>query len=252
MNKLKLLTGLVRTYHIDQLLSYYLFNKNKWHLFNLKNNKNYLVRVKSRDFNTINENEIEENYNKYLKAIKNPKVIIDIGANIGCFSIDCSKNFKDCKIYAYEPFKESFDLMNINLKLNKINNVSLECAAITNKNGFVDLGIYDGMFEGNSIGQIWGKATTVEKVKSLKLKEVFSKNSIKHCDLLKLDCEGSEYEILENLDSKIFDKIQNILMEYHSGREEVLRQILENNGFKVVIDRLSPKTGLLIASKKAN
>lgn len=252
MNKLKLLTGLVRTYHIDQLLSYYLFNKNKWHLFNLKNNKTYLVRVKSRDFNTINENEIEENYNKYLKVIKNPKVIIDVGANIGCFSIDCAKNFKNCQIYAYEPFKESFDLMNINLKLNKVNNVVVECAAITDKNGTVNLGIYEGMFEGNSIGQIWGKTTTVEKVKSSNLKEVFSKNNIKNCDLLKLDCEGSEYEILENLDNKIFDKIQNILMEYHSGREEVLRKILENNGFKVIIDRLSQKTGLLVAYKKAD
>lgn len=249
MNKLKLIRGLIRTYPISQLISYYFFNKGKYHLFNLKNNLSYLIRINSRDFNTINENEIEHNYQSYLNKIKPAKVIIDVGANIGCFSIECAKLFKDCQIYAYEPFKESYKICQINLKINDLDRVKVCCAAITKSSGFAELGIYDGQFEANSIGKIWGRPSRSTQVKTFNLNTIFSDNKIKYCDLLKLDCEGSEYEILENLDNKIFAKIGSIIMEYHLGREDILRHILEKNNFRVNIRKFTDKSGLLFAYK---
>ena len=54
-----------------------------------------------------------------------------------------------------------------------------------------------------------------------------------------MDCEGSEYMILENLDKEIFDKIETISMEFHDLKNEkytgdTIRKLLMNNGFTIV------------------
>lgn len=251
MNKFKLVFGLIRTYRINQLLRYYLFNKDEFQTLNLKNNLKYIIRVKSRDFNTINENEIEHNYDEYLNKINKPKIIIDVGANIGCFSIQCAKMFEKSKIYAYEPFKNTYELCKKNISLNNINNVKTYCLGVTKSSGKVEMGIYEGMFEANSINNIWGNPTKSVIIKTISLQKIFLNNNLKYCDLLKLDCEGSEYEILFNLRTKDFVKIGNIVMEYHLGREEELTKLLENNNFVVEIKKFTNKSGLLFAYKKA-
>jgi hypothetical protein len=80
--------------------------------------------------------------------------------------------------------------------------------------------------------------------------ESFVKNKIQKCDLLKIDCEGLEYEILESLESELYAKIQRIVLEYHNGcprRIEKLRRKLESEGFFVetLIPAYSRVQGLL-------
>ena len=53
------------------------------------------------------------------------------------------------------------------------------------------------------------------KVKSLTLQSILDSNKLETCDYLKLDCEGSEYDIIESLPDKYFKKIKKIYIEYH-------------------------------------
>jgi hypothetical protein len=54
-------------------------------------------------------------------------------------------------------------------------------------------------------------------VKTQSLAEVFEEHAVKRCDMLKLDCEGAEFEILLTLDRAILERIDSISMEYHDG-----------------------------------
>jgi hypothetical protein len=61
-------------------------------------------------------------------------------------------------------------------------------------------------------------------VTSITLKDLFDKQGIERCNLLKLDCEGSEYEILYTLPSAYYSRIDTIVMEYHGDLDETKRR----------------------------
>ena len=69
---------------------------------------------------------------------------------------------------------------------------------------------------------------------------IFDKNRIARCDLLKLDCEGSEYDILGGVSRPLFDKINNIFLEYHDwdkalgrAKSHDLQKFLRSIGYKI-------------------
>ena len=59
------------------------------------------------------------------------------------------------------------------------------------------------------------------------IEDIFNLNDIRQCKLLKVDCEGSEYAIFENMNLKILEKIQYIFLEVHpvagSSSESLLK-----------------------------
>ena len=69
------------------------------------------------------------------------------------------------------------------------------------------------------------------------LERIFHKNRIEKCDLIKMDCEGAEFNILYNAPKSIFDKVSHIFMEYHDWIEgeshKELKTYLEKLGYRV-------------------
>ena len=89
------------------------------------------------------------------------------------------------------------------------------------------------------------------KVECITLENIFDENRITNCDLLKLDCEGAEYDILMNTKKEIFEKIKLISLEYHNiinhdGYE--LKKFLEIVGFLVAVFLLPFKFKFIISS----
>ena len=82
-------------------------------------------------------------------------------------------------------------------------------------------------------------------MESIALKDVFDSNNIKQCDLLKIDTEGSEYDILYNLPDEYYKKIKRIYLEHHNvniflpknihnnHNHNYLKIFLEKRGFNV-------------------
>jgi len=58
------------------------------------------------------------------------------------------------------------------------------------------------------------------------LKTIFRENSISMCDILKLDCEGAEYEIIESIDQDIAAKIKSIVVEVTPKRSQDIKEPL--------------------------
>jgi len=156
-----------------------------------------------------------ESYAPLGFEIKEEWNIIDIGAHVGAFTIFVAKKAKKGKIYSYEPCSENFKLLKENIKLNKLKNVKIFQLGVFDKKRKMKLFKFkDGSTARNTVYN-YENLKDFEVINCISLKEVFDSNDIKFCDFLKIDCEGAEYIILANTPKKYFDKIANIIMEYH-------------------------------------
>ena len=68
-----------------------------------------------------------------LHKIINPKIIVDVGAGFGDFSLFAAHAFPDATIYAFEPNPTLFELLQGNIKSNGIRNIVAFSNAISNK-----------------------------------------------------------------------------------------------------------------------
>jgi FkbM family methyltransferase len=76
------------------------------------------------------------------------------------------------------------------------------------------------------------------EVEAVTLEQIMDEYNLDRIDLLKLDCEGAEYDILYNAPTHLFDKIGMMTMEVHNGdvpREnlEDLKKFLTDLGYQI-------------------
>jgi FkbM family methyltransferase len=87
-----------------------------------------------------------------------------------------------------------------------------------------------------TINQQASANTTAITVSCTSLAEIFRENHLDRCDLLKMDCEGAEFDILYNCPQEILVRIRSIAMEVHGGTKpdhtiESLEAYLRQKGF---------------------
>ena len=173
------------------------------------------------DFSVFNEVFKLNEYKVSADVIKNAKhPIVDIGAHIGLFSIFAGCLNKEVKIYAIEPENNNFKLLEAHKNENIFNNWKLfKCAIGSNKMGV------DGYELNISEDSINHKLEPKIKIKNPKLKtqnvrvfsleEFLDNNNIDLVSLIKIDIEGGEYDIFENLNEKTLGRIGAFVLEYH-------------------------------------
>ena len=152
-------------------------------------------------------------------------VIIDIGANIGIVSIYLAKKFPFIKIYAFEPVRQNYECILKNIELNNIEDgiITVENVAITGDRRKLNLTVPIYNTGQSNIHNRYSSpiiSNIDPNVNSIKLDDVFLKYNISKCKLLKIDCEGAEYEILYNTDAKNLEKCCNLISEFHGNIEE--------------------------------
>lgn len=151
--------------------------------------------------------------------------VIDIGGNIGMVSIYLAKKYPFLKIYAFEPVAQNYENFKANIELNNIPNgtITLEHKAVTKDARPVNMSINALNTGGSSISDVIsvGSITQNENcnIKSTTLEKIMKKYKINTLKLLKIDCEGSEYEILYNTDEQILKKIKTLRGEFHENKQ---------------------------------
>ncbi len=101
---------------------------NKYINFKFRNGESIKIRnIENKNdtsgLATIWEIFIMKNYSPKGMEIGDEDIIIDIGANIGAFSIYASRRAKHGKVYSYEPFKNHYKRFLDNIKLNNLKNI---------------------------------------------------------------------------------------------------------------------------------
>ncbi len=210
------------------------------------------------DICILHEVLVEDHY-LINSLVKPGNVVVDIGAHIGCFSIlAAQRTGKTGKVVGFEPQQHNFELLQANIDINSCYPLEACRIAITGSNRkrqlstcYANSGGHTLLSEGinQQTVQGWTLETALEAVK------------IEYIDLLKLDCEGSEFEIIDAAGTECLNRIERIIMEVHDapytprGAVKKLFNKLERTGFtlETIREITYPDEGrfsLVLAHKK--
>lgn len=208
--------------------------------------------IKSKKFrgwtvSYLNEGELDEmlkelyEKNYYQLNITQPDpTIFDVGALIGETVLFFKDKFPQAKIVAFEPSPRSFALLKKNVSQNKLTQVKLINAAVVQKSGKTDFYI------SKSNSEPWGRGDSLKigrfndkfQSKVVQVSTVQLSSYMKgHIDLLKLDIEGAETEVIQEIEPKLH-LVRNIILEFHASpynlenKLPTILNILHRNGFK--------------------
>jgi FkbM family methyltransferase len=191
-------------------------------------------RVRSpMDIWSIKEAFADRFYTRFGYAVELGWTVVDIGAAIGEFTVFAAM-VPNTRVLAYEPSSSSAAVLVENLRLNQIENVVLERAGVGSDFDRLELDTSgDPLRMGTRES---GTLASSERVDVVPLSSVLERagGSI---DLLKLDCEGAEYDILMKAPAEVLKHIARIVLEYHDpaaiGRQLELAAHLKAAGFDV-------------------
>ncbi len=193
-------------------------------------------RVRGRmDVWAVKETVLDHLYERYGFAVQPGWTVIDIGAGIGDFSVIAARDAS--RVLAFEPYPASFVLLQENLRSNAVTTVRAYECAIAGKSGMIalDVGQRDPVLY-RSRAMDGGSGTSAPQVPAWSLDEALERGGVDRVDLLKLDCEGAEYDILGSATPEVLDRVQRIVLEYHDweGRaHDQLVHLLKRRGYTV-------------------
>lgn len=238
-NKVTRYRNLIR--HVQNWPDYLLFKS-------LGHRKNFLFQL--RDSFSLNVDRrmlpsFKESFfdNIYLRAFsekllqKTNPVIVDVGANVGFFSINMFYYFPQAKVLAYEPVPYNFQILQAYQNAFPNFNLQVYQEAVGGEDTTLKLNLskLDGYTTMASIFESDSRGYQIE-VPAYSLETLFKRQKLNGIDLLKLDCEGAEYQILYNAPDHILSKISKMSIETHKGKDRTeslmaLRIFLGSKGF---------------------
>jgi len=211
--------------------------------FDIDGVKMYLDITNPQTWDLRDEKSYEDNVKKiFLSKINKGDTVIDVGANIGFFSLLAAKKIGSRgKIFAIEPLKQANNWLKKNLKLNSFENYKVLEVAVGEKQGTMK------MYKKSKSAEMIILDPTVSKDDLLicgeinieTIDNIISTKKIEKVNLLKIDVEGFEHEVLlgckESFKAK---KIENIICEIHTKylknrgiEEQSLYTLLRKNNF---------------------
>ncbi|MGB3327727.1 MAG: FkbM family methyltransferase [Thermomicrobiales bacterium] len=201
----------------------------------------FLVRS-GMDVWSVKEAFIDRLYQRYGFAIEPGWHVVDIGAAIGEFTVLAAR-VPGTTVIACEPFPGSVDLLRENIALNLLSNVTVLPVAVAGERGtmILDLRGNEPLKFVSTMHEVPSRADAVPAghlaVAAIPLAEVLARTPGRHIDLLKLDCEGAEYDILMQAAPATLAAVDRIVMEYHDTTtphtHPELERFLTDAGFEV-------------------
>ncbi len=157
---------------------------------------------------------LENDYKMLIEKIKPGDIVFDLGANIGAFTLWAAKKVGEKgRIIAVEANPRNFSVLNHNVKLNKLNNVTLYHRAILNNNN-VNIHLSgDGMLTHISEeGYAQALSITVDGI-------IRETGNYPSC--IKMDIENAEIFAFESMENSL-SRLNFMIAEIHSKQAEMI------------------------------
>jgi FkbM family methyltransferase len=195
----------------------------------LRDGTRFHVQARTTDLAAVNEAVI---LNPYLSSggivLREDAIVVDIGANIGDFTVLVARRCPRGRVVAVEPVTRSARVIAAQVALNRLSNVTVVRAAVgaASRTAAID----DAGMSSRVVDGVSGDAVPV-----VTLERLMSEQHLDTVDLLKLDCEGAEWDILPAA-AGVLPRVQQIAMEFHGERgwtAERLAEWLRERGYVV-------------------
>jgi FkbM family methyltransferase len=176
-------------------------------------------------------------------------VVVDVGANIGIVALYLASKHPDIRIIAIEPVPTTYRHLQENIDLNGVRNITALNCAVTNDGRNLRMIVHPG-HSGGSTGYLRNIRQPGHynlTVRSRTLDEIFDEYVPNRCRLLKMDCEGAEYEILSG--ARCLPRVDYLGLELHTNRylvsqgftpEGLLRDVSRTIPFERIAHRTTP------------
>ncbi len=174
----------------------------------------------------------------WIKLSENARVIFDIGANTGIYSLVTKSINKTSIIHAFEPSKNTYNKL---LENNKINNYNIICneIALSNTDGF---SAFFDSFDSNQTSasmsiEMSNNWTDYQinkySVQTMTYKNYINKNKInlEEIDLIKIDVEMFEPEVMEGFEEVLFNLTAFVFIEVLNDEVADKLNVIFNNKF---------------------
>ncbi len=178
-------------------------------------------------------------------------VIVDAGANVGIFAIQIARQNRRCRVIALEPFAENFKYLQTNVSRACPENVT--CREMALGAGF-------GKGEMQAVGSrsldhvLRPDSTGVNGTQVIPLAGLFDLACAQEIDFLKVDIEGSEFDVFAAASPGLLGGFKRIAMEYHDqiapGTLEMLRRVLAATHEVAVRPSSIDGCGILLAQRR--
>lgn len=218
--------------------------------------KNIIIRKNTSDQHIFNSVFKKNEYN--INKLSPNTIVVDIGSHIGCFSLKAYE-MGARHIYAFEANIENFIVCEYNTKPYNIKNFNNAVR------GNYTVKAFDSYFNKNNNSPTLNYGGLPlrkgDSIKTITLEDIITLVG-GHIDILKLDCEGSEYSILYESNRDIFNNIECILGEYHAGilpvnvcegfenSPQKLEQYIQNLGYNTdFTPSINPNLGHFVCKK---
>jgi FkbM family methyltransferase len=194
------------------------------------------LRHGTADKGVVKEVFLLDHYRFALDHLQPGGVVIDVGAQIGVFSVYVARRGPHrLTVHSFEPMSANHAMLMRNLELNLLTNVTAHNAAVTATPGKFKLFV---SADNTGAHSLYGEGDRFEEVGGRAFNSLYESLGVERCDVLKLDCEGAEHEILMTVTDEVLNRTGAIVMEYHD--EQKLPEILDRlrrAGFKTELPR---------------
>jgi len=222
-------------------------------LYRFRNGLQVICRSRSTDINeaVVVLSGIE--YPQELCKLPAHAVVLDIGSNIGTFGIYLNhlNRHTDFMLHAFEPFPDNAALTEENFKLNGLSHYCIHRQAISGSSGTAQFDI-SGQFDAMCLNDITMGKETME-VETITLSAFCRQKNIEHIRLLKMDIEGSEFDVFRADAEFICRHVDILFTEYHfSSKHRNVSALTDRlvDDFDVILENTHTGGGMIIARRK--
>ena len=175
--------------------------------------------------------------------------VADVGGHVGAFTVWVAFRAPGAQIVSFEPEPQNYHDLRSNIERNGLGSrVRAINAAVAPKDGEGVLRVPVFQREGSSLARL--PNTTGIRVSCVGLERFLRHEMPGVIDVLKLDCEGGEWELLRSLRHSTLERIRHVLVEAHAqdlAQIEDMKAIFRQNGFVPRVVRLEERIAGYVA-----
>jgi FkbM family methyltransferase len=184
-------------------------------LLNFRDGLNLMIREGTGDEAVMHELLFAGGYRRAFSYVSHLKdcVVLDLGANVGLFSLIAARLNPNVQIYAYEPGPENADLMQINLLSNPglKDRVNVLRKAVS---GFGGKAQWSFDSDNPGASGLFHDGSHKLEVELVSLGQVLEETGTRKA-FVKMDIEGSEYDVIRNTPEPVWKQVCGFAFELH-------------------------------------